>query len=183
MPHSLNTLCLLLLCSLSLNAEPRNWTSTSGSKIEATYLGSFDEDLWFESANDQRQLLKMPAKYISAADLALIETKEVSPQIDPKTIDSTDASISLLENLFKTKVTEPIGSTAPLEAALNSLVDNIPQTDESKVAIKLHRKVDEAATRTETITGPTVYACLQSLAEAHELKWSIRKGTLNVRPR
>ena len=85
--------------------------------------------------------------------------------------------------LKDTKVSEPIKSTQTLEDVLDHLLSSIPQTEETTITIKLHRKVDEAATRTETITGPTVYACLQSLAEAHELKWSIRKGTLNVRPR
>jgi len=184
MPHLCITLCLFLFSALSLSAaEPRVWTSTSGSTTEATYLGSFGDDLWFEGTQPQRRLLKMPAKYISRADLSLIETKKVRPQIAPQSIGNDDASTALLEQLFKTKVPEPLSNTLTLEGAMHRLVSNIPQGEDADIVVKFHRKVDEDATRVETIHGPTVYACLQSLTEMHELKWSIRKGVLNLRPR
>lgn len=183
MPHLSNPLALLFFSIVSLTAAPRTWTSISGSKIEATYLGSFGDDLWFEGAGPQRRLLKMPAKYISEADMTLIESKEIAPQISAKSIDEDDTSIALLEQLLNTRTPEPIEGSVTLEEALNRLVGNIPQTDETKIAIKLHRKIDEDATRTDPTIESTVYACLQSLAEAHKLKWSIRKGVLNLRPR
>ena len=179
----MNGVRLLMFCALGLNAEPHVWTSTSGSEIEATYLGSFDDELWFEGKKPQRRLLKMPAKYISAADLALIESKEIRPQIAPQSIDKDDASTALLEELFKTKVTEPLDSTQTLKEALRRLVGQIPQSEDAELRIKFHRKVDEDATRTDLIKGSTVYACLKDLTDAHELKWSIRKGTLTLRSR
>ncbi len=176
---------LILLFSVARlsAAEPRVWTSTSGSAIEATYLGNFGDNLWLEGVGPQKKLLKMPPKYVSEPDLTLIDTDEVSPLIAAQAIGEDDASILLLEQLFKAKVPQPIENSITLEEALNGLIDRIPRNEDAKISIKFHRKVDEAATRTETITGPTVYACLQSLAEAHELKWSIRKGILYLRPR
>ena len=183
MPLPRKTFVLLLLSIVSLCAtEQRVWTSTSGSEIEATYLGSFGDDLWFEGATPQRQLLKMPAKYISSANLVLIETKEIAPQIAPKAIDDTDSSLWLLEQLFKTKVPEPLDRTLTLEDALNNLISSIPQSEDAEIRIKFHRKVDEDATRADSIKGPTIYACLQQLAEAHEFAWTIRKGVLTLRP-
>ena len=183
MPH-LKFIPLLLFMALSLcAAEPRIWTSTSGSEIEATYLGSFGYDLWFEGTDPQKRLLKMPAKYISAHDLSRIEIKEIRPLIPPQSIDSDEASISLLEQLLVTKVPEPIESTLALKDALNDPIDTIPQDEDAAIIIKFHRKVDKDATRAAPIQEPTVYACLQLLAEAHELNWSIRKGTLTLRPR
>jgi len=124
----------------------------------------------------------MPAKYVSAEDVALIEAKEVQPQISPQSIDRDDASLSLLEQLFKTKVPEPIEGTTTVEDALNALIERIPQDEDAKIRIKFHRKVDEDATREDPIQEPTVYACLQQLAQAHEFAWSLRKGTLTLRP-
>lgn len=183
MPQPLNTLCLLLICAHSLCAAAHVWTSTSGSEIEATYLGSFGDDLWFEDATAQRRLLKMPAKYISSTDLSLIETNGIAPQIAPQAIDDADTSLWLLEQLFKIKVSEPLDSTLTLEDALNNLLSTIPQPEDTELRIKFHRKVDQDATRVDPINGPTIYACLQQLAEVHEFTWSIRKGVLTLRPR
>ena len=77
----------------------------------------------------------------------------------------------------------PLESTLALEDALDNLISNIPQTEDAEIRIKYHRKVDEGATRADSIKGPTVYACLQQLAETHEFAWSIRKGVLTLRPR
>jgi len=184
MPHPLHHLCLFLFSTVCLCAdEPRIWTSTSGSTIEANYLGSFGDELWFEGAKPQRRLLKMPSKYISAADLALIEANEVDPLIEHKSIDTDEASLSLLEQLFKTKVTEAIQADQSLENALDALLGEIPSDDETEIVIKFHRKVDEDTTRTDPINEPTIYTCLLQLADVHAFKWSIRKGVLTLRPR
>lgn len=182
MPHLLKTLCLLLICAHSLCAAAHVWTSTSGSEIEATYLGSFGDDLWFEDTTTQRRLLKMPAKYISSTDLSLIETNEIAPRIAPQAIDDADTSLWLLEQLFKIKVSEPLDSSLTLEDTLNNLLSTIPQREDTSLRIKFHRKVDQDATGIDLISGPTIYACLQQLADAHQFTWSIRKGVLTLRP-
>jgi len=182
MPHSFQTLCLLLICAHSLSAAAHVWTSTSGSEIEATYLGSFGDDLWFEDTTTQRRLLKMPAKYISSPDLSLIETNEIAPQFAPQAIDEADTSLWLLEQLFKITVSKPLDSTLTLEDTLNNLLSTIPQREDTSLRIKFHRKVDQDATGIDLINGPTIYACLQQLADAHEFTWSIRKGVLTLRP-
>ena len=183
MSHSFHTLCLLLICAHSLCAAARVWTSTSGSEIEATYLGSFGDDLWFEGTTAQRRLLKMPAKYISSTDRSLIETNEIAPRIAPQAIDDADTSLWLLEQLFKIPVPKPLGRTLTLEDALNDLLNTIPQGVDTELRIKFHRKVDQDVTGVDPINGPTIYACLQQLADAHQFTWSIRKGVLTLRPR
>ena len=183
MQHLLKTLCLLLICAHSLSAAAHVWTSTSGSEIEATYLGSFGDDLWFEGTTAQRRLLKMPAKYISSTDRSLIETNEIAPRIAPQAIDDADTSLWLLEQLFKIPVPKPLDSTLTLEDALNNLLNTIPQGEDTELRIKFHRKVNQDATGIDPINGPTIYACLQQLADAHEFTWSIRKGVLTLRPR
>ena len=124
----------------------------------------------------------MPAKYISSTDLSLIETNEIVPQIAPQAIDEADISLWLLEQLFKTKVPKPLDSTLTLEDTLNNLLNTIPQGEDTELRIKFHRKVNQDATGIDPINGPTIYACLQQLADAHQFTWSIRKGVLTLRP-
>ncbi|MDP4611775.1 MAG: hypothetical protein NWT02_11345, partial [Opitutales bacterium] len=76
------------------------WTSTSGSKIQAEYLGTFDEVAWFQASE---RLLKMPAKYISDIDLGLIEDGSIQPIIPAGQVDGTPESIALLDQLWTTE--------------------------------------------------------------------------------
>ena len=177
--HFFITLAVSTAC---LHGEVRIWTSTSGSTVNADYLGNFGDDLWFESAGADGRLLKMPAKYISAADLDLIETGKVVPQIDPKAIDGDDTSRTLLEQLLSTQAPELTSSEQTLESAVNELLERIPSADEAGIAIHFHRKVDRKAPRAAPITDSTVYEAVQLLAEMHALKWSIREGGLSLRP-
>jgi hypothetical protein len=172
----------LAVSTACLHGEARIWTSTSGSTVNADYLGSFGDDLWFERAGADGRLLKMPAKYISAADLDLIETGKVVPQIDPKVIDGDDASRMLLEQLLSTQAPELTSSEQTLESAVNELLEHIPSTDEAGIALRFHRKVDRKVQRAAPIADSTVYEALQLLAEIHAFKWSIHEGGLALRP-
>lgn len=91
---------LILTCKLW--AEPRVWTSISSSTIEATFIGAFGEDYWFEASEDGR-FMKMPAKYISESDVKLVESGGVDAVLDDEICDKEIKSIVLLERIYTSK--------------------------------------------------------------------------------
>lgn len=176
-------LSICLLIAPHLPGESRTWTSTSGSTVEASYLGTFGEDLWFKAETDGR-FLKMPEKYVSAADLETIASGVASPQIDPKIIDAEDSSLALLEQLLNTK-TEVIDEGQSLEVAVKHILSPLrpPNEEAVKTPLKFHRKVDLKAQCPAPIIALNAYDALQQLANSHALKWSIREGIITIRLR
>lgn len=110
-----------LLAFGSLHAEPRTWTSISGSTIEALFLGEFGEDYWFEASEDG-QFIKMPSKYISEADVKFVASGEVKGALPAPICDEEPASIQLLESIYTTKAAELASDTETLEQAVEQLL-------------------------------------------------------------
>lgn len=176
---SLLAACALTVC---LHAEPRTWKSTSGSTIEALFLGGFGEDYWFEASQDGR-FIKMPSKYISEADVKLVESGEVKGALPPELCDSHPASIRLLEQLYTISATGLGPEVERLDEAIEQLIAPFQPDKEADAApIKISfskRKYRKAATP-ETLEKGTVFEVLEQLLAPHELRFQIREGELMI---
>jgi len=175
----------LAACALasSLHAEPRTWKSVSGSTIEAIFLGAFGEDYWFEASQDGR-FIKMPAKYISEADLKLVESGEIEGLLSPDICDDDPRSIQLLEHLYTSPAAELGPEVERLDDAVEQLMAPFQPEKEAKEAepieisfTKRRYKKKEIQERPES---GTVFEVLRQLLAPHELGFQFREGELIV---
>ena len=174
----------LFCCSLFAQTEVRTWTSTSGSTIEATFLGAYGEDFWFEAADDSR-FLKMPAKYISAPDVELVESAEITGALPSDISDNDAASVALWENMYTTgAVAFPEGIT-DLAEALEALIEpRQPVLEEgsetTRIETKFKKRRDRKTPLPENIEPGTIYQVMQQLLEPNELRLQILEGNILV---
>lgn len=164
-----------------LCAEPRTWKSTSGSTIEAQFIGAFGEDYWFETAEDGN-FIKMPAKYIAESDLKLVESGKEEGALPAKICDSDPASIRLMELIY-TSLAEELGPDCKsLDKALEQLIAPFQPTEEDEEPIKVSfkkRKYKATAILEKPKPG-TAFEVLTQLLEPHELSFQIREGELQI---
>lgn len=179
--------CLLLLWLVSLEAEPRIWTSISGSTIEAEFLGAFGEDYWFESTADA-SFLKMPGKYIAEEDVAAIEDGRVTPRLPASICDLDPRSILLWEGIYSRTATEIPGEATTLKAAMEALIQPLqpePEASDDGAAAEPY-EIDFAKRRyrklalPETIEEGSIYEVLLAILQPHELDFKIREGAVIV---
>ncbi len=173
---------LSALCATGLFGQSQVWTSTSGSTIEAEYLGRFDEELWFV-ANDDKRLLKMPEKYISAANLESITAGVVQPIIPDAMVDTTPESITLFEALWTT----PAPILQDREINLNEWIDAmtapllIDRPVDAPALVKFHRRNDKRIKLNQpTVTEGSLYSVIASTLEDLERTFQIKQGSLII---
>lgn len=166
----------------SLCAETRTWKSVSGSTIEARFLGAFGEDFWFEASEDGR-FIKMPAKYISAADLERVESGEVKGALPPSICDTDPASIRLLEKIYTNPATELSSDVARLDDAVEQLIAPFQPDEASEmepIEISFSKRKYKKASTPETLEMGTVFEVLEQLLAPNELSFQIREGELMI---
>lgn len=166
----------------SLCAEPRTWKSVSGSTIEARFLGAFGEDYWFEAGEDRR-FIKMPSKYISEADLELVDSGAVEGTLPSSLCDSDPGSIHLLEQIYTSPATELPPEVKRLDEAIEQLIAAFQADKEAEAAaieISFSKRRYKKAPTPETLEKGTVFAVLRQLLAPHELSFQIREGALMI---
>jgi len=176
-------LSVMAACVLvgGLQAEPRTWKSTSGSTIEAVFLGAFGEDYWFEATADGR-FIKMPSKYISEEDVNLVESGEVKGVFPQAIVDKEPASIQLLEQLH-TRTAEPLpADLSTIEEAVELLILPLQPKDEKaeKIEIDYSKRRYKKAAIVEAPEPGTILEVLKQLLLPHELGFRINKGQLAI---
>ena len=165
----------------SLQAEPRTWTSTSGSTIEALFLGEFGEDYWFEASSDG-SFIKMPTKYISGEDLKLVADSEVEAVLPTSLCDKDPVSIHLLETIYTSQAAALSEEVETIREAIEQLIQPFQPTEKEAKEIEVSftkRKYRKAGIPEELKEG-TVMQVLEQLLEPHELSFQIREGGLKV---
>lgn len=178
---SLGASVIVAIMATSLLAESRVWTSTSGSKIQAEYLGTFDEVAWFQSGE---RLLKMPSKYISASDLQLIEDDSFQPVIPVGQIDATPESIALLDQLWTTQA--PLLELDDQGVTLSECFDRwlAPlQNDDPEVAplvVKFTRRSDSKKRITTPPKPDSLYHVITATLASQERTFELREGSIVI---
>ncbi len=174
---------LTVLCPGSLFAESRVWTSTSGSTIEAEYLGRFGEELWFVAVGNER-LLKMPEKYISPADLNTITSGEIQPKIEEHMLDTAPESIALFEALWTTPAPTIQSQDLNLNDCLDQLIAplRVNRPQDAPPLIKFHQRNDKRIKLTTTTPREgNLYAVVTSILADAGRAFQIKQGSLIIR--
>lgn len=178
---SLGASAIVAISAVSLLAESRTWTSTSGSKIQADYLGTFDEVAWFQSSE---RLLKMPSKYISETDLGLIEDGSIQPTIPAGQVDDTPESIALLDQLWTTEAPllelDDQGMTLSecFDLWLAPLQNDDPEV--APLAVKFTRRSDSKKTIITPLKPDSLYDVITAALESQERTFQLREGSVVV---
>lgn len=174
---SLAASVIVAMSAASLLAESHTWTSTSGSKIQAEYLGTFDEVAWFQSGE---RLLKMPSKYISEADLGLIENGSIQPTIPAGQVDDTPESIALLDQLWTTEA--PLLELDDQGMALSDCFDlwlaplQKDDTETAPLVVKFTRRSDSKKRITTPPKPSSLYDVITTALESQERTFQLREG-------
>ncbi|PXA04654.1 hypothetical protein DDZ13_05635 [Coraliomargarita sinensis] len=169
------------LLAVSLHAEPRTWKSTSGSTIKAVFLGSFGEDYWFE-ANEDGRFIKMPSKYISAADIKLVESGEVKGVFSDTICDEAEASIRLLEQLYTRPAEQLPADVETIGEAIELLILPLqPEGDEAEpIDVDYTKRRYKKAGIVEMPESGTILHVLKQLLATHDLSFRIEEGELII---
>jgi hypothetical protein len=169
---------LSVFSTLPLLAESRIWTSTSGSTIEANYIGVFDEVLWVEATQTGR-ILKMPRKYVSATDIEVIQNGTVAPLVRPGSVDCDIESLALLEALLTSDSPSNTSKDAqPLSLVIKTLIKPIQETraEDKKIPVKFSRRKDQKILVSGDCAADNTYLALCVLAQKNGLALYLREG-------
>lgn len=173
-------ICVIALVG-SLQAEPRTWTSTSGSTIEALFLGEFGEDYWFEVREDG-SFIKMPSKYISEEDVNLVKAGKVEAVLPASLCDKDPASIQLMEKIYTSQAVELDAELETIREAIEQLIQPFQPTgeDAGKIEVSFTKRKYRKLSLPEKMESGTTFEVLEQLLQPHELSFQIREGELVI---